>query len=267
MNKARIAVLGVALTAGAAAWWLMSGAAPPPPSSPQIVAAAPAVETTGVLIASREIPMGTQIGEGDMRWQQWPRGDLPDYIIRQEGDSAKVIEELKGSIARVAFAVGEPMRRDKLIKGMGAGYLSAILPQGYRAVAINIDSTGSTTAGGFILPNDRVDVVRVFRDDVESKARGADVYASETILSNVRVLAIGQNVQEKNGATTGSTNATLELDPRQVEQIVMAQRVGGGNLTLALRSMLDAAKREGGPPEDVGRGLTIVRFGQQSQSR
>ncbi len=266
MNKARVAVLGVALTAGAAAWWLMAGAAPPPQQAPTIVAAAPAMETTGVLVATRELPMGVVLAEGDMRWQLWPRAELPDYVIRQQGDGRQALEEIKGSIVRGAFVVGEPLRRDKLIKGTGSGYLSAILPQGYRAVAINIDSSGSTTAGGFILPNDRVDVVRVFRDDAESKARGADIYTSETILTNVRVLAIGQNVQEKNGAATGSTNATLELDPKQVEQIVMAQRVGGGNLTLALRSMLDAAKKEG-PPEEVERGLTVVRYGQQSTAR
>lgn len=266
MNKARVAVLGVALTAGAAAWWLMSGAAPPPQQTPTIVAAAPAMETTNVLVAARELAMGVVIADGDMRWQKWPRGDLPDYVIRQDGDGQKTLEDIKGSIVRGAFVLGEPMRRDKLIKGTGSGFLSAILPQGYRAVAINIDSSGSTTAGGFILPNDRVDVVRVFRDDAETKARGVDVYTSETILQNVRVLAIGQNVQEKNGAATGSTNATLELSPRQVEQIVMAQRVGGGNLTLALRSMLDAAKKDG-PVEDVDRGLTVVRYGQQSTSR
>jgi pilus assembly protein CpaB len=267
MNKARIAVLAVAVTAGLGAWYLIAGSAPPPQPSPQIVSAAPSLETIGIMVAARELPMGTMLSEADFRWQQWPKADMPDYVIRKEGDFAKTVEDVKGSIARTAFTVGEPIRRDRLIKGASSGYMSAILPQGYRAVAINIDSSGATTAGGFILPNDRVDVVRVYRDDVESKIRGGDVYASETILTNVRVLAIGQNVQEKNGATTGSTNATLELDPRQVEDIVKAQRIGGGQLTLALRSMLDAAKVKEGAPEESDRAMTLVRFGLSTTAR
>ena len=78
-----------------------------------------------------------------------------------------------------------------------AAQLSAILPSGMRAVAINIDPGGGATAGGFILPNDRVDVIRVFRDEEQTKARGVEVNGAQTILTNVRVLAIAQNIQEK----------------------------------------------------------------------
>jgi hypothetical protein len=102
-------------------------------------------------------------------------------------------------MTRVSFLRGEPMRRDKLVKGGAGGFMSAILPAGMRAVAIKIDNGGDSEAGGFILPNDRVDVVRVYRDDEATKARGAEVMGSQTILANVRILAIGQNVQEENG--------------------------------------------------------------------
>ena len=96
--------------------------------------------------------------------------------------------------------------------------MSALLPSGSRAIAITIDNRGANTAGGFILPNDRVDVIRTFRDEAASKVQGTDVIVSETLLRNVRVLAIGQNIQERNGekVVVGET-ATLELDPRQVE--------------------------------------------------
>src|SRR5208283_3962389 len=101
-----------------------------------------------------------------------------------------------------------------------------------------------TSAGGFILPNDRVDVVMISRDDEATRARGVEVLTAQTILANVRVLAIGQNVEEQNGkkVVTGA-NATLELDPDQVNLIVLAQRAG--NLHLALRSLVDS----GGPAE------------------
>ena len=126
------------------------------------------------------------------------------------------------------------------------------------------------SAGGFILPNDRVDVVRVYRDDEATKARGAEVMGSQTILANVRILAIGQNVQEENGkkVVTGG-NATLELDPSQAELIVLAQHTGGSNLHLVLRSLVDS----GGSTETVGDlengkggGMTIMRFGAAMQA-
>ena len=100
--------------------------------------------------------MGHALKASDLRWQAWPveTGGM-GLIIR--GDApADVIEELSGLIARSSLLVGEPIRREKLIKGQG-GFMSAILPSGMRAVAISIDSRGSTSAGGFILPNDRVD--------------------------------------------------------------------------------------------------------------
>ena len=113
--------------------------------------------------------------------------------------------------------------------------MSAILPSGMRAVAISIDTRGATSAGGFILPNDRVDVIHTVQAASES---GANPAISEIILTNIRVLAIGQNVQERNGekVVTGET-ATLELTPAQAEKVVLAQKVG--QLSLALRSIAD----------------------------
>ena len=120
--------------------------------------------------------------------------------------------------------------------------MSAILPSGMRAVAIKIDNSGDDYAGGFILPNDRVDVITISRDDEATKARGVEVLGAQTILTNVRVLAIGQNVQEENGKkVVVGGNATLELDPQQAELVVLAQQAGNANLHLALRSLADSA--------------------------
>ena len=96
------------------------------------------------------------------------------------------------------FAAGEPLRRDRLVKGPHSGFLAAILSKGSRAVAINIDTQGSSEAGGFILPNDRVDVIHIFQD--EGAVRNS--FVSQTILTNIRVLAIGQNFQEKMGSAS-----------------------------------------------------------------
>jgi pilus assembly protein CpaB len=160
------------------------------------------------------------------------------------------------------------MRLDKLVKGGEGGFMSAVLPAGMRAVAIRIDSDGGSAAGGFILPNDRVDVVRVYRDDVATIARGSAVMSSQTILANVRVLAVGQNVEEENGkkVVTGR-NATLELDPSQAELVVL-ENTNGSDLHLVLRSLMDsagAAETVSDQNADSG-GLTILRFGVARQA-
>jgi pilus assembly protein CpaB len=144
--------------------------------------------------------------------------------------------------------------------------MSAVLPSGKRAVAIKIDNEGDSTAGGFILPNDRVDVVRLARDDEATKTRGVEVMTAQPILTNVRVLAIGQNVEEQNGkkVVTGA-NATLELDPDQVNLIILAQHAGNSNLHLVLRSLVDS----GGPAKTVvsaDGALTVVRYGAPQQA-
>jgi pilus assembly protein CpaB len=256
MNRARLAVLGVALVAGGGAAVMMSGGSPPPPVVVQ--APAPPVNTTDVLVAAADLPMGQTLKPVDLRWQPWPSDMVPNGVVKRT-EAPNALEETAGSIVRSAMLGGEPIRRERLIKADGSGFMSAILPSGMRAVAISIDTRGATSAGGFILPNDRVDVLRTFRDDEASKGGGVDVQMSETILSNIRVLAIGQNVQERNGekVVTGET-ATLELTPGQAETVTLAQKTG--QLSLALRSLVDA--RNDAPQEERGdQALTIVRYG------
>jgi pilus assembly protein CpaB len=268
MNRVQIAVLGVTVLAFGGAYLLFSFGQGPPQ---QIVQTAPKMDTDEVLVAARDLPMGTQLAEADYTWQKWPTQALSELMIKQS-EGPQALDLVKGAVTRNSFLQGEPMRRDKLIKGLNSGFLSAILPSGMRAVAINIDPGGGATAGGFILPNDRVDVIRVFRDEEQTKQRGVEVNGAQTILTNVRVLAIAQSVQEK-GADKGTilgANATLELDPAQAELIILAQRTAGaGNLHLTLRSMLDAT----GKTDSVGDlgngkagGLTIVRAGAAAQA-
>jgi pilus assembly protein CpaB len=267
MNRVQIAVLGVTVLAFGGAYVLFNSAQAPPQ---QIVQAAPRLDTDEVLVAARDLSMGTQLAEADTSWQKWPTQALSDLMIKKS-EGPQTVDNVKGAVTRGSFLQGEPMRRDKIIKGPNAGFLSAVLPSGMRAVAINIDPGGGATAGGFILPNDRVDVIRVYRDEEQTKARGVEINVAQTILTNVRVLAIGQTVQEKGGdKTVVGANATLELDPAQSELIILAQRTAGaGNLHLTLRSMLDTS----GKTDSVGDlgtgkagGLTIVRAGAPQQA-
>lgn len=258
MKPARLAVLAIALAAGGGAALLMSGDDTPP--APVVVTTAPPPKPTAeVLVAAADLPMGQTLQAADLRWQAWPDGAVAGGFITRAA-SPNAIEETVGSIVRTGFLATEPLRNEKLVKA-GRGFMSAILPAGLRAVAIVTETSGSNSAGGFILPNDHVDVIKTFRD----QDGGADAQVSETLLTDVRVLAVGQVVQEKNGANvvTGST-ATLALTPAQAELITLAQKVG--QLSLSLRSLVDSG--QGGDVREEARpeaGLTVVRFGVSKQ--
>jgi pilus assembly protein CpaB len=267
MNQRLLIAGAIAVVAFGGAYVMFASSQSARPSQPPAQAAAP-FDVDQVLVARQDLPMGTVVNENAIGWQPWPKAAVSDLMIAKS-TSANAIKDLAGSLTREALMRGEPIRRDKLVKSDGGGFMSAILPSGMRAVAIKIDNTGDSSAGGFILPNDRVDVVRVARDDEATKARGVEVFTSQTILANVRVLAIGQNVEEQNGkkVVTGG-NATLELNPDQVNLIVLAQHSGTSNLHLVLRSLADS----GGPAQTVvGAGggskdnLTVVRFGAVQQ--
>ena len=263
MKPARLAVLGIALLAGSGAAYLMSGSPPPPPPPPEKIVQAPPPPTTDVLVAAADEPMGQVLQAADLRWQPWPESAVsPGFVTRK--DKPDALETTVGATVRSPFLAGEPIRAQKLVRPE-SGFMAAILPAGMRAVAIVTDSRGTNSAGGFILPNDRVDVIRTFRDDAASKNAGSDVQVSQTILRDIRVLAVGQLIQEKNGTNvvTGET-ATLALTPPQAETVTLAQKIG--SLSLALRSLADAghtAEAETPVAEAAGpeQGLTVVRFG------
>lgn len=255
MSPARIIILAVSVVAGLAAAVLINR--PSRQSAPSQVKyeKAPTVE---VLVAAADIPLGNRVAAGDMRWIAWPLDSLPEGVIRKQ-DLPQGEAEFVGQVARAQIFGAEPIRRERLIRTDGSGFLAATLPAGKRAIAIPTDGRGANTAGGFILPNDRVDVILTTRD--ESNNRHGSPASSEAIVANVRVLAIGQNVQDKNGekVVVGET-ATLELDAAQVELITLAQK--NGSLSLALRSLQDAGEQSAGASEG---GLTLVRYGVSSK--
>ncbi len=237
MNVARVLVLIVALIAGGAAAYLAMNMInqEPTQSTVQVAApAAPAFETDEVLVAVRDMQLGTTIDAGNVAWRAWPiSGIAGTYILRSQLPNG--IEELAGTIVRSEFFAGEPITQAKLTRTEG-GLLSAMLPAGMRAIALSIST--DTSAGGFILPNDRVDVIMTRRS--QAFEDGAERFITETILSNVRVLAIDQTIAEQNGvAVVVGRTATLELTPMQAEILTVAQQMSD-RLTLALRSLADA---------------------------
>jgi pilus assembly protein CpaB len=234
MNTARVVVLAIAVSAGGVAAFLASGSDQKPA---HVAAPVPQLETTDVLVAKADIPLGKTVTADDMKWQSWPAAAASSSFIKKS-ERADAIKDMTGSIVRSPFLAGEPIRETKLVKANGSGFMAAILPSGMRAVSTEISP--ETGAGGFILPNDRVDVL-LSRRQKNNDGNGGESVSSDIILGDVRVLAIDQTVEEKNGqkVVVGKT-ATLELKPKQAETLARSRQ--SGTLSLALRSLVDANK-------------------------
>jgi pilus assembly protein CpaB len=231
MKPARLIILSVALVAAGGAAFLAMHL-----SGRQTIVQMPAETRVkkepviDVLVASANLPVGSRLTDDSMRWAGWPQGSIVDGFITSES-RPEAMKELKDAIVRLPIFEGEPIRAEK-IADPGSAIMSSLLPSGKRAVATEISV--STSAGGFILPNDRVDVIMVRKEE-------DGTFTTETILSNIRVLAIDQEIQEKEEGqkTVVGTTATLELSPEQSKVIVVAQQMAE-RLTLALRSVADA---------------------------
>ena len=232
MKLFRAVVLVIALAAGGIAAYLALNMSPGAAPEQPVVELAPQIQSQDVLVASADIGQGQRLTEDNIRWQRWPDDAInPGYIQKQATPDA--IKEMAGSVVRSEFVTGEPIRNVKLASAE-SGFLSAILPSGMRAIAVRVSA--NNTAGGFILPNDRVDVIQTLTQQGGTSGPAQNV--SRTILTNVKVLAIDQTVSDQEGESVvvGKT-ATLELDPTQVELITAAE--SSGELSLALRSFAD----------------------------
>jgi pilus assembly protein CpaB len=259
MNTARIVVLTIAVGAGGIAAYLASGSDKPPPTEPVAQ-----LQTVDVLVAKSDIGLGQTVGPDDMQWQTWPAGTASNTFIRRN-ERPDATTQIAGSIARAPFIAGEPIRELKLVKANGSGFMAAILPTGMRAISTEISP--ETGAGGFILPNDRVDVILSKREKDAARPGAPDVVNSEIILPNVRVLAIDQAPEEKDGqnAVVGKT-VTLELRPEQAETLARARQ--SGTLSLALRSIADLNAVETRSDDQAKRGesIQVVRYGVPSST-
>ncbi|KZM48402.1 Flp pilus assembly protein CpaB [Labrenzia sp. OB1] len=253
MKFARILVLAVAVAAGFLAFRMvmMSGGNDAEPKTAQ----APAAERkqAQVLVAAKDIPLGGKLSAADMSWSPWPEDVIPKGAVTKSA-SPVADKEHVGQIARAPIFAGEPIRPERLIS-TDKGFMSSILPKGKRASAVSVEA--ETTAGGFILPGDKVDLILTRRSD-----EGA---SSQTILENIRVLAIDTTTageQDKKSLSPKKT-ATLELTLPQSEIVAQAQQIG--TISLALRSAQDSAD-DAAPENDQRRGMSYVKYGVTSKS-
>ena len=233
MNTQRLIVLGIALvSAGAAAFMVRSmlgGGTPQVQARP----AAPAIEMSEVLVASTNLQAGQALTTDQVRWEKWPAANVDaSFIIHKNVVSEDAA--VKGTVVRQPILQGQPITTNAIVHADAAGFMAALLSPGMRAVSFPI--TTDSGAGGFILPNDRVDVIQTVKGNGASQR----VFA-KTILSNVRVLAVDQTFkQEKDTKTVLAKTATVEVAPEQA--ILISSAAGAGTLSLALRPLGDNAQ-------------------------
>jgi len=192
-----------------------------------------------VLVAAVDLPAGTIIDSDDYRWQSWPDGSVrPEYLQR---DNAKAEKTVIGAAVRRAVTAGEPLTRGRVVRPDEAGFLAGALAPGMRAATVQV--TAETGAAGFILPGDRIDVVltRDAQTGEASESNGRQVI-SETVLRDIRVLAVDQTVNDVKAKAQLGKTVTLELTPRQAEALAVAKQVG--QVSLALRSLARNAEAE-----------------------
>lgn len=234
MKPARIIILTVAIVAAGMAGFLAMRLAGGRAVVQQAEAVIQKEPTVNVLVAAANLPVGSRLNDQSIRWMAWPEGSLTDGLITATS-RPEALTELSGAVVRLPLFEGEPIRAEKIADASNR-ILSSLLPSGKRAVATEISV--ATGAGGFILPNDRVDVIMVRKGEQSE-------YLTETVLSNVRVLAIDQQIEEKDDGskTVVGTTATLELTPDQTKVISVAQQMAD-RLSLALRSVADAQEAD-----------------------
>ncbi len=257
MRLARIAVLGVALGSAVVAGLLAKGMVTGTKSAE--TPEAKQFDTMEVLVASRDIALGSKVSASSLQWVDWPKAAVNSRYITRSG-APDALNKLTGAAARSQILSGEPIVKAKLVTVEGNGFMSAILKSGMRAISVKISP--ETGAGGFILPNDHVDVILTR----QMRSAGREQFRSETILRNVRVLAIDQAIDtSKKGAeqvAVGKT-ATLELWPAQAESLALAESMG--SISLSLRSLTDAGSN--GKTDEAGRTgrrkgtVTVLRYG------
>lgn len=269
MNTPRLIVLGLAAVAAGGAAFLARGLLGG--GTPAVQASLPhPIETTEVLVAASDLTPGQKLLPEEVRWQKWPKSSIDPSFLTQE-NTPNLEETVKGTVVRSPIVTGEPITQVKVVRSDATGFMAATLTPGMRAVSIPVSV--ASLAGGFILPNDRVDLM--LTSQVQDSSHR---FRATTFLRNVRVLAIDQafsdtkNPDKSQKPVSDVKTATLELTQQQAERVARAQ--ASGTLSLSLRPLEDTASVKGtdrvaaartkynnGPDTNESGEVAVIRYG------
>lgn len=186
-------------------------------------------EVTHVMVASRNLQRGSFIKPEDIRWQAWPGETLDKaYIVKGQG----VVEDFAGAVVRYPVMSGEPITAARIVKPGQQGFLAAVLQPGMRAITIPVNVTSGVA--GFIFPGDRIDLLLTHR----FRQSGGNRFATETLMSEVRVIAIDQRLSAAQEGAQVAKTITFEVSPKEAESITVARQLGA--ISLSLRSLAES---------------------------
>ncbi len=305
MKTSRLIVMGIAAVAAILLFFLVrgliSGKATTQATATQTAPAPPPVQTTRILVASHEIKAGSRLTEDDLNWQDWPVASLnPAYIVENGSPAAATAdspaagsedaavkgaivkkadgliqtvsdkittsptkEAYVGGVARDDILANEPIIDAKIVRADAGGFMAVMLSPGMRALAVPVSV--DNTAGGFILPGDRVDILVTHSTP---RPTGGNLESVQPVLRNIRVLAIDQQIQaEKDKQSVIGATATIEVSPQDGQVVTLAK--ASGTLSLMLRSYADAAGPSGAvtmaPTGDNDQTVRVFRNGQTAE--
>jgi pilus assembly protein CpaB len=198
-----------------------------------------------ILVADQNLPAGAVLSASSLHWQPWPEDSIsPDYIVSANDNSnrADLEQQFIETVARRGIAEGTPITSQLVFRRDAPGFLAGVLEPGTRAVAVPV--TAATGAAGFVLPGDHVDVMLTHdvRRDLQQSGEKETViadslirYTSETIVQNLRVLAIDQRMNDFEDTAAVVRTVTLQVTPKQAQTLNVALAMG--DLSVSLRSL------------------------------
>jgi len=225
----------------------MSLSGPKEPSTDQ--------DKTQILVAAKDLKVGNELRGGDTKWQDWPEDNLFMGAVVREGDESPM-DGISGRLTQ-AFSQGQPIHSQGVMQGVSGNFMAANLKEGMRAMAISVKA--ENIAGGFIGPSDYVDVIVTYQVRVQERDNPLvqamiDEHASETILSNVRVVAVDQQAEREEDLAKVGRTVTLEVDAKGAEKLALGAEMG--SITLALRRIGDETKA---PTGDLTTDVSVSR--------
>ncbi|MEH6494202.1 MAG: Flp pilus assembly protein CpaB [Pseudomonas marincola] len=261
MARKLILVVFALLIAGSTVWFVRNWAGNQTPTTivqqanDEVVA--PKAATVKILVAAADLPAGTLVREDHLKWQEWPEADDLEemYVV----ENVRTADEFYGTVVRQGVSSGEPISDNRMVRPGQQGFLAAVLDPGTRAISINVDETAGIA--GFVFPGDRVDVILTLEVMQGTSETSIPHHASETILTNVRVVAMDQSTDDQTQEASVRSIATLEVSPKEVEVISVSRELG--RLSLSLRSIArveDTDKMSDGGAvlkKERGRGFTM----------
>ena len=208
---------------------VVAAAAAPPSQAPQ----------KSILVARAAIARGQILKPGDLAWRPWPRSAISGEFVVSGAEPQK---SFAGWVAREPFVADEPILKAKIMAPGDRGFLAVVLKPGMRAVSVAVDQIADVS--GFIFPGDRVDLlVTLSLPNQAANGNGYQHKAAETVLRDIRVLAIDQRLDSKDGQPVVARTVTLEVTPKESEVVTLAADIG--KLALSLRSLVPAAGSPG----------------------